>query len=99
MAKYILTNKAVEDLSAIWNYTCEVWSERQADKYYYMLLDFCRELAENKMTGKKYDEIDAEIFGFKANRHIIFYRKINKGEIVIVRILHSRMDLKSRMQE
>lgn len=33
MPKYILTNKAVEDLSTIWNYTFEVWSETQADKY------------------------------------------------------------------
>ncbi len=34
MAKYKLTNKAVEDLSKIWDYTFEVWSEQQADKYY-----------------------------------------------------------------
>ena len=27
MAKYVLTNKAVEDLSEVWNYTYEVWSE------------------------------------------------------------------------
>ena len=34
MAEYKLTNKAVEDLSKIWDYTFEVWSEKQADKYY-----------------------------------------------------------------
>ena len=33
MAKYKLTNKAVEDLSDIWNYTFDHWSERQADFY------------------------------------------------------------------
>ena len=33
MADYRLTNKAVADLSDIWNYTCETWSEQQADKY------------------------------------------------------------------
>ena len=33
MAKYHLTNKAVDDLSEIWDYTYEVWSENQADKY------------------------------------------------------------------
>jgi len=31
MAKYELTNKAVEDLSKIWEYTFEVWSEKQTD--------------------------------------------------------------------
>ena len=34
MAKYFLTHKAVDDLSKIWEYTYEVWSENQADKYY-----------------------------------------------------------------
>ena len=32
MAKYHFSNKAVEDLSAIWNYTFDAWSEHQADK-------------------------------------------------------------------
>ena len=38
MAKFKLTNKAVEDLSKIWDYTFEVWSETQADKYYESLI-------------------------------------------------------------
>ena len=33
MAKYSLTNKAVEDLTNIWDYTFEKWNENQADKY------------------------------------------------------------------
>jgi len=41
MTKYFFSNKAIEDLSAIWNYTIETWSEEQADKYYNMLLAFC----------------------------------------------------------
>ena len=39
MAKYFLTKKAVEDLSSIWIYTFESWSEGQADKYYQLLVD------------------------------------------------------------
>jgi len=98
MVSYILTNRAVEDLSTIWNYTFDVWSERQADKYYYMLLDFCQDLADGKIFGKPYPEINLEIFGFKAGLHIVFYR-LTKNGIEIVRILHSRTDLKNRIQE
>ena len=98
MASYILSNKAVEDLSTIWNYTFEAWSERQADKYYYMLLDFCQDLADGKILGKHYPEINLELFGFRAGQHIVFYR-LTKNRIEIVRILHSRMDLKNRIQE
>lgn len=36
MNSYVLTNKAVEDLSSIWNYTAEEWSEVQADRYYFI---------------------------------------------------------------
>ena len=99
MANYVLTNKAVEDLSQIWSYTYDVWSEKQADKYYHMLLDHCQELANNPSSGKKYNEIAEDIFGFKASHHIIFYRKHNKESIQIVRILHNRMDLKTRIGE
>ena len=43
MARYSLTNKAVEDLSKIWEYTYEVWSESQADKYYELLINSFQE--------------------------------------------------------
>jgi toxin ParE1/3/4 len=99
MGNYILTNKAVEDLSKIWDYTFEVWSEPQADKYYYILLDCCQDLADSKAFGKNYPEINEDIFGFRISHHIIFYRKLKSNRIEIVRILHSRMDLKNRMQQ
>ena len=99
MANYLLTNKAVEDLSNIWMYSFEVWSEAQADKYYYMLLDSCQELADEKVSGKSYEEVSKEILGFKIGQHIIFYRKQKSNKIEIARILHSRMDLKNRIHE
>ena len=97
MAKFNLTNKAVEDLSRIWNYTFEKWSEDQADKYYFVLLENCQNIADNPGLGKNYESISTEIFGFKVNRHIIFYRKIDDKSIEITRILHERMDLKNRL--
>jgi len=45
MVKFKLTNKAVVDLTLIWNYTCDEWSESQADKYYQIPLDNCEEIA------------------------------------------------------
>ncbi len=99
MAKYILTNKAVEDLSRMWDYTYEVWSENQADKYYELLIDACQEIAENPTIGKNYQEISNELLGLKVGKHIIFYRKRKLKETEIVRIIHVRMDLKSKLDE
>ena len=47
MAKYSLTNKAVEDLAKIWDYTFEQWFEQQADNYYEMLISNCEEISNN----------------------------------------------------
>jgi toxin ParE1/3/4 len=99
MAKYKLTNKAVEDLSKIWDYTYEFWSENQADKYYFELLDDCQVLAEKQNLGINYIDIDNDIFGYKSGQHIIFFRIFSENEIEITRFLHSRMDLKSRIHE
>ena len=99
MAKYILTNKAVKDLSNIWNYTFDFWSERQADIYYKMLLKICKEIAENPKIGKNYEGIVMRLFGFRSGRHIIFYRQININEVQIIRILHEQMDLSTRILE
>ena len=99
MAKYKLTTKAVDDLTRIWNYTFDKWSENQADKYYFMLLDNCNEVACNPELGKNYSEVTENLLGFKAGRHIIFYRKIEENEVEIARILHEQMDLKNRTKE
>lgn len=99
MAKYILSNKAVEDLSLIWEYTCEAWSERQADIYYNLLVAACRDLAQKIRKGKPYPEIGPGILGFKTGRHIIFYRVGKSENIEVARVLHEEMDLQTRMQE
>lgn len=99
MAKYYLTNKAVEDLTKIWDYTFEQWSERQADKYYEMLITNYEEIAINPKLGKKYEGITPNLLGLRTNKHIIFYREIKENEIEITRILHERMDLKNRIIE
>ena len=99
MVKYKLTNKAVEDLSLIWDYTFEVWSERQADIYYNTLISNFQEIADNPTLGKNYEGITKELLGVKANRHIIFYRTVNEDFVEITRILHERMDLKNRISK
>ncbi len=99
MANYYLTNKAVKDLTNIWNYTFEKWSEKQADKYYTMLIDNCQEIADNPELGKNYDRIISTLFGMRTIRHIIFYRKISIDKVEIIRILHESMDLKKRILE
>lgn len=97
MAKYYLTNKAVNDLSEIWDYTIENWSTRQAEKYYNLLLASSDDLANTPELGRNYDIVTKGILGFKSGEHIIFYSVISKNEIEVARILHGMMDLKSKL--
>jgi toxin ParE1/3/4 len=99
MAKYKLTRKAVEDLSIIWEYTYDNWSENQADKYYRLLIEGFEEIAKRPEIGRSYSQIYDGLLGLKIGRHMVFYRHIGKMKIEIVRILHEQMDLKNRIEE
>lgn len=100
MAEFHFTNKAVEDLTNIWNYTVEEWMEEQADEYYRMLIASCQKVANNPILfGRKYDVIADGLYGFKVNKHILFYHIMENGDVEIIRILHERMDLRIRLGE
>lgn len=99
MAKVILRQKAVDDLTDIWEYTLEEWSENRADKYYETIKFACKEIGKKPNIGKIYAEISRNLLGLKSGKHIIFYHQTSKDEIEIVRILHERMDLKNRVNE
>ena len=62
-----------------------------------MLLDACQEIAENPNRGKKYDVVAEGREGYKSNEDIIFYLTISNDEIEVIRILHAKMDLKSKI--
>ncbi|MBP6611650.1 MAG: type II toxin-antitoxin system RelE/ParE family toxin [Paludibacter sp.] len=97
MSGYRLTTKAVEDLTEIWNYTFEVWSESQADRYYELLVDNFSTIAGNPYIGKRYNVIKENLYALLAGKHLIFYRIVAGCEIEIVRILHQQMDIKSKI--
>ena len=99
MSKFKLTNSAVKDLSDIWHYTVEKWSESQADKYYNLILNACSAIAKKPQVGKVYDEIYHDLKGKKTSKHIIFYRVMDDQSVEIARILHERMDLKNRLKK
>ena len=99
MAKVILRQEAINDLNDIWTYTFEEWSEKQADKYYATLEFACMQIGENPELGKEYAGLKSNLLGLRTGKHIIFYQIISEHEVEIIRILHERMDLKSRLNE
>lgn len=94
------SNKAVEDLTSIWQYTVRVWSEKQADEYYGMLISTCNLLSSTSPAGsKKYEDIMPDLYGLHCGHHIIFYILLSQDDILIARILHEKMDIRRHFPE
>ena len=97
---YKISQEANRDLENIWLYTYENWTLKQADRYFNLIMDEIEYLAAYPESGKDYGQVKKGYFRSRIKSHFIFY-KINqkKEEIEIIRILHQRMDIESRMNE
>jgi toxin ParE1/3/4 len=98
MIRYRLTNEAVKDLEEIWSYTCTKWSVGQADRYYNLIIDEIEFIASNPLSGKSIDFIKQGYRSSKVKSHLVFYQMTDDDNILVVRILHQRMDIESRMK-
>lgn len=97
MARFNFTNKALDDLAEIWDYTVAEWPENQAENYYNLIMASRMDLANNPQLGKSYEILSINVLGYKCGQHILFYREMTKNEIEIVRVLHGMMDLKNKI--
>jgi len=97
MGKYILSQKAKDDIADIWEYTYERWSEEQADKYFLLLHEGFEVLSSNPKIGLVKREVDDSLFEFTIHKHQVFYRILGTTTIRIVRIFHERMDMNQQL--
>lgn len=98
MSLYKLLEASEGDLEDIWKYTYETWGIRQASKYLRQLKKRIEALSRDPMIGVKRDTISKGLLCFHEGRHLILYRIEKKG-IVIIRVLHDRMDVSERIKE
>jgi toxin ParE1/3/4 len=98
MAKYRFTNEAVKDLEEIWSYTKQKWSLEQADRYYNLIIDEIEFVSSNPLLGISITYIKEGYRSTKVKSHLVFYKQHEDDTILIVRILHQRMDCEKRMK-
>ena len=89
------TPLARADLEEIWRYTFGRWSPDQADRYHQAIVDAAGELATGAKVGRPV-EIRAGYLKYAVGSHVIFYRRTGAG-IDVIRVLHRRMDVPSRL--
>lgn len=97
--KYLISEKANEDIENIWLFTFENWSLEQADRYYNLIMDEIEFIAENFESGTSKEHIRKGNRSTKVKSHIIFYKKSSKNIIEIIRVLHQNMDIENRLNE
>ena len=98
MAVYSLSKKAVSDLDGIYEYTILDFGLKQARAYLIELHECFQILADNPGVGRSAPQLAPELRRHKYQSHIIFYVPREKG-VLIVRVLHARMDAKHHFEE
>ena len=91
MAEYRLSPAAERYLEAIWKYTREEWGVEQAERYTDLLAAAFQALAESPKSASACDHIRQGYRRRNVERHMVYFRITEYG-IVIIRVLHERMD-------
>ena len=96
MAQFYLTPNAKKSLRNIGIYTKNNWGSDQYKKYLKSFYDCFDNLVQSPLIGKQRDEIYKDLRSYNNGKHVIFYM-IKNNDIIIVDILHERMDVNTRL--
>lgn len=88
----IISPRAERDLKAIYAYTLETWSRKQAETYLSVIKNSFIKLLDNPEIGRERPDIQHGFRSLNVGRHIIFYT-IKDLEIHVLGVLHGRMDI------
>ncbi|MGB5830775.1 MAG: type II toxin-antitoxin system RelE/ParE family toxin [Thiohalocapsa sp.] len=98
MAAYSLSGKATSDLDGIYEYTILNFGLEQARTYLIGLHERFQILADNPGVGRSAAQLSPDLRRHAHQSHIVFYVPREKG-VLIVRVLHARMDAKRHFGE
>jgi len=98
MLKIDIKPLAESDLEKIFLYTFNTWGLKQAEKYQDELFLTMNEIAKDPTRGQSYPYSNLSYRKIRSNKHLIFYRS-DSNSCEIVRVLHERMDLKSKLSD
>ena len=114
MRKLNLTDRAGQDLDAIYAYTEERYSQRQADQYEQLLSQSLKDIQHDPYRPESKDRTDIGSglrslhtrhstsrsgTEVKNPRHVVIYYLPNEDQITVSRILHDSMDVQRHISE
>lgn len=87
-------------LDDIYRYTRDRWGEAQADRYVSGLFEAFQRIEARGIVSRPVPaEFGVEGYVFRYERHLVYWRRLSKGDVGIVTILHERMHQIERFRE
>jgi toxin ParE1/3/4 len=88
---YLLSPRAIADLEEIWRYSEANWSAVQADRYHAAIVETFEDLASGQRTALP-APVRPGYLKCPVGAHLVYFRATETA-LVVVRILHQRMDV------
>ena len=95
---YELTDAAARDIEQILDRSVVDFGVHQTELYYHSLKNCLELLGENPNMGVSADDLRPGYRRFAHESHVVFYRDTGCG-VLIVRVLHKRMDIRKHIDE
>lgn len=96
--RLVFSSEAEDDVEGILRHSLMQWGEVQERRYAEALDRAFLLLADNPNLGRRRDELQPGYRSYLVRQHLIIYR-VRGDAVIIVRVLHSRMDIASALQE
>lgn len=95
---YELTEAAAKDIEEILDHSMDEFGLLQTERYFHSLTHCLELLGENPNMGNSADDIRPGYLRLAHESHLIFYKASAPG-ILVIRILHKRMDVSRHIQK
>ncbi|CAN7662045.1 type II toxin-antitoxin system RelE/ParE family toxin [Ensifer sp. ENS11] len=97
MPELAITPLAREDVKEIGRYTQRTWGVAQRDVYLRGFAALFERLRTGAIVGRLRSEVRDGLLCYPYNRHLVFFRRDRHGDVVILRVLHERMDFERHL--
>lgn len=95
--QYEVSVLALKDLEGIYQYTVEVWSISQANRYYRLITSEIDRICKYPEIGKSIEFVKPNHRILQVKSHLIVYKILN-DHLYVDRILHESMDIEAQLK-
>ena len=87
-----IQQRASRQLDEIYQYTLAEWGQAQADRYIQGLFESFHQIANHGIVSRPIPaEFGVQGFFYRHEKHFVYWKTLESGDIGIVTILHQRM--------